>query len=69
MITPIINIKIYLPSVLRTIKLLLMALYCYGMVLNNSSSVKLICALLYVLLCHIDIGVNWSVKDDERKDV
>ena len=69
MITPIINIKIYLPSVLRTIKLLLMALYCYGIVVNNSLSVKVICALLYILLCHVDIVVNWSVKDDERKDV
>ena len=69
MITPIINIKIYLPSVLRTIKLLLMTLYCYGMVVNNSLSVKVICALLYILLCHVDIVVNWNVNDDEWKDV
>lgn len=66
---PIINIKFYLPSVFRTIKLIVMALYCYAMVLNNSLSVKITSALIYILLCHIDIVVNWSVNEDDWKDV
>ena len=66
---PIINIKFYLPSVFRTIKLIIMALCCYPMVLDDQLSVKAVCALIYVLLCHVDIVVNWSVKDDEQKDV
>ena len=66
MIIPIVNIKFYLPSVFRTIKLIIMALCCYAMVLDNLLSVKIMCALIYVLLCYTDIIINWSVKDDGR---
>lgn len=69
MIMPIVNIKFYLPSVFRTIKLIVMALCCFPMVLDDLLSVKVICALIYVLLCHIDIVVNWSVNKDDWKDV
>lgn len=69
MIIPIINIKFYLPSVFRTIKLIIMALCCYAMVLDNLLSVKVMCALIYILLCHTDIIVNWSVNEDDWKDV
>ena len=68
-IIPIVNIKFYLPSVFRTIKLILMALCCDAMVVDNMLSVKVICALVYVLLCHIDIIVNWGVNEDDWKDV
>lgn len=66
---PIINIKLYLPSIFRTIKLIVMALCCFPMVLDDLLSVKVICALVYVLLCHIDIIVNWGVNEDDWKDV
>lgn len=69
MIIPIINIKFYLPSVFRTIKLIIMALCCYPMVLDNPLLVKVICTLVYILLCHTDIFVNWSVNEDDWKDV
>ena len=69
MIIPIINIKFYLPSVFRTIKLIIMVLCCDAMVLDNLLSVKAACVLIYVILCHIDIVVNWSVNKDDWKDV
>ena len=46
-----------------------MALCCYAMALDNLLSVKAMCALVYVLLCHTDIIVSWGVNKDDWKDV
>mgnify|MGYP006879560910 FL=1 len=46
-----------------------MALCCDAMIVDNLLSVKVICALVYALLCHIDIIVSWGVNEDDGKDV
>lgn len=71
-IIPIINVKLSLPTIFSTIKLIIMALCCFGLVLDNLTVVKIMLALIYIVLVHLDINMyieEGDVVDNESEGV
>lgn len=71
-IIPIINVKLSLPTIFSTIKLIIMALCCFGLVLDNLTVVKIMLALIYIVLVHLDINMyieEGEVVDNESEGV
>ena len=71
-IIPIINVKLSLPTIFSTIKLIIMASCCFGSVLDNLIAVKVVLALIYIVLVHLDINMyieEGDVADNESESV